>query len=113
MAVVDMPTPIGLVRISLSPFFAPAFVKICSGWIVPVTDKPNLGSLSSIECPPTRLQSASCTLSLAPLRISVSIDLSRSNIGKATMMAEENEKDTLRGLVQSPASLIDIILGKV
>lgn len=30
----------------------------------------------------------------------------------ATMMAEENEKDTLRGLVQSPASLIDIILGK-
>lgn len=30
----------------------------------------------------------------------------------ATMMAEENEKDTLRGLVQSPASLTDIILGK-
>lgn len=30
----------------------------------------------------------------------------------ATMIAEENEKDTLRGLVQSPATLLDIILGK-
>ncbi len=29
-----------------------------------------------------------------------------------TMMAEENEKDTLRGLLQSPASIIDIIAGK-
>lgn len=30
----------------------------------------------------------------------------------ATMIAEENEKETLRGLVQSPATLLDIILGK-
>src|SRR5699024_1966012 len=29
-----------------------------------------------------------------------------------TMIAEENEKDTLRGLLQSPATIIDIILGK-
>lgn len=29
-----------------------------------------------------------------------------------TMMAEENEKKTLRGLIQSPASMMDIILGK-
>ncbi|MFC9712086.1 ABC transporter permease [Paenibacillus sp. NPDC056933] len=28
------------------------------------------------------------------------------------MMAEENEKKTLRGLIQSPASLLDIIIGK-
>lgn len=31
----------------------------------------------------------------------------------ATMFAEENEKNTLRGLLQSPASIIDIITGKV
>src|SRR5699024_10790089 len=29
-----------------------------------------------------------------------------------TMMAEENEKKKLRGLVQSPASMIDVIIGK-
>src|SRR5690625_700785 len=29
-----------------------------------------------------------------------------------TMIAEENEKDSLRGLLQSPATIIDIILGK-
>ncbi|MCM2676357.1 ABC transporter permease [Alkalicoccobacillus plakortidis] len=29
-----------------------------------------------------------------------------------TMMAEENEKKTLRGLIQSPASFFDIIIGK-
>lgn len=29
-----------------------------------------------------------------------------------TMMAEENEKNTLRGLIQSPASMMDIIIGK-
>ncbi|MCE3199752.1 ABC transporter permease [Paenibacillus sonchi] len=29
-----------------------------------------------------------------------------------TMMAEEKEKKTLRGLIQSPASLLDIIIGK-
>lgn len=29
-----------------------------------------------------------------------------------TMIAEENEKDTLRGLLQSPATMIDILLGK-
>lgn len=29
-----------------------------------------------------------------------------------TMMAEENEKKTLRGLIQSPASMLDILLGK-
>ena len=29
-----------------------------------------------------------------------------------TMIAEENEKDTLRGLLQSPATFMDIILGK-
>lgn len=31
----------------------------------------------------------------------------------ATMFAEENEKNTLRGLLQSPASIVDIIVGKV
>ncbi|WP_240458764.1 MULTISPECIES: ABC transporter permease [Virgibacillus] len=29
-----------------------------------------------------------------------------------TMMAEENEKKTLRGLIQSPASMVDILVGK-
>lgn len=29
-----------------------------------------------------------------------------------TMMAEENEKKTLRGLLQSPASIIDVMIGK-
>ncbi|WP_246483207.1 hypothetical protein [Alkalicoccobacillus gibsonii] len=29
-----------------------------------------------------------------------------------TMMAEENEKNTLRGLIQSPATFADIIVGK-
>ena len=29
-----------------------------------------------------------------------------------TMIAEENEKDTLRGLLQSPATFMDIIVGK-
>ena len=29
-----------------------------------------------------------------------------------TMIAEENEKKTLRGLIQSPASMMDIIIGK-
>lgn len=32
--------------------------------------------------------------------------------GIMTMMAEENEKDTLRGLIQSPASMMDILVGK-
>lgn len=32
--------------------------------------------------------------------------------GMATMMSEENEKGTLRGLIQSPATLTDIIVGK-
>lgn len=32
--------------------------------------------------------------------------------GMMTMMAEENEKKTLRGLIQSPASLADILIGK-
>lgn len=32
--------------------------------------------------------------------------------GIMTMMAEENEKDTLRGLMQSPASMLDILAGK-
>lgn len=31
----------------------------------------------------------------------------------ATMFAEENEKNTMRGLLQSPASIVDIIMGKV
>ncbi|TFD93649.1 ABC transporter permease [Jeotgalibacillus sp. R-1-5s-1] len=29
-----------------------------------------------------------------------------------SMIAEENEKNTMRGLIQSPASLLDIIIGK-
>ncbi|MGV2929054.1 ABC transporter permease subunit [Macrococcus capreoli] len=33
-------------------------------------------------------------------------------IGMMTMMAEENEKHTLRGLMNSPASMLDIIFGK-
>ncbi|GAB3055387.1 ABC transporter permease [Salinicoccus sesuvii] len=32
--------------------------------------------------------------------------------GIMAMMAEENEKNTLRGLVQSPASMMDILVGK-
>lgn len=33
-------------------------------------------------------------------------------IGMMTMMAEEKEKNTLRGLINSPASMIDIMVGK-
>lgn len=32
--------------------------------------------------------------------------------GIMAMMAEENEKNTLRGLIQSPASMVDILVGK-
>ncbi|MEK4566869.1 ABC transporter permease subunit [Alkalihalobacillus sp. FSL R5-0424] len=43
----------------------------------------------------------------------VGITLSAVTAGSMiTMMAEEKEKNTLRGLIQSPASFIDIIIGK-
>lgn len=50
-----------------------------------------------------------------PVIISIIVGVAFSAIlcsGIMTMMAEENEKDTLRGLVQSPASMMDILIGK-
>lgn len=49
------------------------------------------------------------------LLISVLVGVAFSAIlcsGIMTMMAEENEKNTLKGLVQSPASMMDILIGK-
>ncbi|GAA5416850.1 hypothetical protein Pryu01_01889 [Paraliobacillus ryukyuensis] len=47
------------------------------------------------------------------LYLVVGINLSTvTTAGMMTMMAEENEKKTLRGLIQSPASIVDILVGK-
>ena len=49
---VIIPVPIGLVNISTSPGFDPAFVIWLPGFTVPVTANPYLGSASTTVCPP-------------------------------------------------------------
>ena len=66
MAVVIIPSPIGLVKIMASPFFAPELDQILSGCVNPFTTIPNLGSGSSTVCPPTISIPASLALSCAP-----------------------------------------------
>ena len=43
-AVVMIPRPSGLVRMSTSPGLAPALVRTWSGWTVPTTARPKIGS---------------------------------------------------------------------
>ncbi|MMZ63661.1 hypothetical protein D1872_259300 [compost metagenome] len=85
--VVIIPTPIGLVKINRSPGLAPALVLTLSGWTSPVTARPNFGSLSSMEWPPTNVAPASFTLSAAPRRMSARMLLSRVEMGKATILS--------------------------
>ena len=49
IAVAITPVPIGFVRIKLSPGFAPVLTQIFFSETSPVTTRPYLGSLSSIE----------------------------------------------------------------
>ena len=51
-AVDTAPAPSGLLSTSASPARPVAFVITSSGATTPVTDHPNFGSGSSIECPP-------------------------------------------------------------
>ena len=51
-AVVTTPMPSGFVRNRTSPGFAPALVRIRSGWTKPVTARPYLGSGSKMLWPP-------------------------------------------------------------
>lgn len=54
IAVFNIPTPIGFVKINLSPTLAVAFDNTFSGWTIPDTERPYLGSLSSTVWPPTK-----------------------------------------------------------
>ena len=65
-AVVSTPVPIGLVSTSASPGRAPALDTMRSGWIVPVTNRPNFGSSSTIEWPPEMAMPASAQIAAAP-----------------------------------------------
>src|SRR5699024_11782342 len=62
--------------------------------MVPVTERPNFGSLSSMECPPTRDTFASFILSPAPRRISERISFGKFEVGKATMLRARSEEHT-------------------
>ena len=68
-AVVTKPVPSGLVSTSTSPGLAVALVRMRSGWIVPVTARPNLISASRTVCPPTTVQPAAAQRSAPPARI--------------------------------------------
>ncbi|PAV28599.1 hypothetical protein CIL05_14980 [Virgibacillus profundi] len=59
----------------------------------------------------TRMGDGEFPLSLLYFIVGVTFSAVTSAI-MMTMMAEENEKKTLRGLIQSPASFLDIIIGK-
>ena len=65
-AVLNIPTPIGLVRYNLEPGFAPPFFFTLSGCTKPVTAKPKIGSGQSIECPPAKGIPAFAQIALAP-----------------------------------------------
>ena len=58
-AVVRTPMPMGLVKRSASPGFAPELVSIRSGWTKPVTARPYLGSSSRMLWPPVMRAPAS------------------------------------------------------
>ena len=70
IAVEITPVPIGFVSIKLSLGLAPVFVHKDFSETSPVTTSPYLGSLSSIEWPPTIGIPASIALSAPPCMIS-------------------------------------------
>ena len=69
IAVDTIPEPRGLVKIKRSFGFAPEFFINEDSSISPVTTKPYLGSLSSIECPPRIGIPASSALFAPPSKI--------------------------------------------
>ena len=89
MAVFIIPVPKGLVIMTSSPTFEPKFLRILSGWTIPITDNPYFGSSSSTVWPPITTAPASITLSAPPLNISpkTSIDkqFGKHTIFKATV----------------------------
>ena len=82
-ALASTPMPRRLVSTSRSPGRAPPLYTISSGLATPVTARPYLGSLSSIECPPASSAPASSTFSMPPRRTSPRMPKSRS-AGQAT-----------------------------
>ena len=77
-----MPVPNGFVRTNTSPSFASEFLINLVFFTSPLTTKPYLGSLSSIEWPPTMGMPASWVLSYPPLRIADNISFDNLFIGK-------------------------------
>ncbi|RXK18619.1 ABC transporter permease subunit [Macrococcus sp. DPC7161] len=74
--------------------------------ILPILLGVFYGKLGDKEPMPDKIATAMVVLILAVTFSSVCTS------GMMTMLAEENEKGTLRGLINSPASMIDILLGK-
>ena len=85
-AVVMMPRPSGLLRTRKSPGWAPALAITCSGWTLPTTARPKIGSSDWIVWPPTIAMPASFALSPAPRRISTSTSGGNAPLGKPTML---------------------------
>ena len=75
------PVPSGLVRKRRSPGRAPALVRMRSGWIVPVTQRPYFGSASVTVWPPAMTAPASATLSAPPAKMAVT-DRRRQVLGE-------------------------------
>src|SRR5947209_11744793 len=84
MAVEITPVPSGLVRISESSTTAEEFVQTRSGWIIPVTEYPNLISGSRTLCPPITVHWASIILERPPARICSRTEMSPLS-GKQTI----------------------------
>ena len=83
-AVVSTPVPIGLVSTSASPGRAPAFDTMRRGSIVPVTNRPNFGSSSTIEWPPEMAMPASAQIAAAPSSTRRSGAVPSRSTGQAT-----------------------------
>ena len=85
--VIIVPTPIDFVITITSSVSIVAFFHTKSGSQSPFTDKPNFGSLSSIEWPPNIGTPASSALSAAPMRICLRISIDSLWMGKATIVS--------------------------
>ena len=75
------PVPRGFVRNSASPGRAPFFGQIASGWAVPMTASPYLGSASRIVCPPASSapDARTCSSAAAKMRARISVGSSSGN----------------------------------
>jgi len=78
------PVPSGFVRKSASPGCAPDFGQMPSGWTVPTTASPYLGSSSRIVCPPASSAPAARTCASAAAKSSAISSTGRSS-GKAAI----------------------------